>query len=49
MLLNPDGAFNIDGESGEVSFVGHSSTKLSATGREPLSQIAHLVTNLMVV
>ena len=49
MFLNPDGAFNIEGEPGEVSFVGHSSTKLSGTGREPLSQIAHLVTNLMAV
>jgi len=49
MFLNPDGAFNIESESGEVSFVGHSWTRLSGTGRGPLSQIAHLVTNLMAV
>ena len=41
MFLDRYGALNMEGESGEVSFVGHSGTRLSGTSRWALSRIAH--------
>jgi hypothetical protein len=41
VFLNPYGALNIEGESGQVRLVGHSGMRLFGTSPWALSQIAH--------
>ena len=39
--LNPYGALNMEGESGQVRLIGHSGMRLFGTCSPTLSQIAH--------
>ena len=41
MFLNPYGALNMEGESGQVRLVGHSGMRLCGTSPGALSQIGH--------
>jgi hypothetical protein len=41
MFLNPYGALNMEGESGQVRLIGHSGMRLFGTCSPTLSQIAH--------